>query len=186
MTETFIALGGNLPASGDGPESTLDRAVEMLRTAPGIAVEAVSRWYRSPAFPAGSGPDFVNGAAMLETALAPEKVLALLHAAEARLGRKRLKRWGPRVCDLDLLAQGDRVMPDRATVERWMSLPPARAADETPDRLILPHPRMHERAFVLVPLAEIAPGWRHPILRQSVARMLAALPEEDRASVTPL
>lgn len=186
MTETLIALGSNLCAREEDPESTLGRALDMLRTASGIAVQAVSGWYSSPAFPPGSGPAFVNGAAVLDTALAPEDVLAVLHGVEARLGRKRLKRWGPRVCDLDLLARGDAVIPDRAIVERWMRLPPERAAEETPDRLILPHPRMHERAFVLVPLAGIAPHWRHPLLRQSVAEMLSALPEEDRAAVRPL
>lgn len=155
-----------------------------MLAARGFAVTAVARWRRTPAFPAGAGPDFVNGAAILQAAAAPEAALAALHAVEAELGRERRERWGPRVCDIDLIACGDLVAPDEATLRALMALGDAAQAAPAPDRLILPHPRMHERSFVLAPLADIAPQWKHPVLGLTVVEMLAERPAEERETVT--
>lgn len=171
-----IALGANLPSPAGAPRATLDAALAAL--APEMRVVARSPWYATPAFPPGAGPDFVNGAATIETALAPAAALARLHEIERALGRDRRRRWAPRACDLDLLFCGQDVLPDRATVETWMALDPARQATEAPTGPILPHPRLHERGFVLLTLADVAPDWRHPILGATVAEMLAALPPE--------
>ncbi len=186
MTTALIGLGANLAGEGGGPAATLEAALEMLATRPGVRLAARSRWWRTPAHPPGSGPDFVNGAARLTTTLTPGELLAAMHDVEAALGRQRPARWAPRVCDLDLIAAGARILPDRATLERWMALDLGAAQQVTPPRLILPHPRMHERAFVLVPLAEVAPGWRHPLNGRTVAQMRAALGPRDLAGMRPL
>ena len=88
--------------------------------------------------------------------------------------------------DLDLLAYGDSIRPNVAAVRSWMDLPTQEQQEKAPGQLLLPHPRMHERAFVLVPLAEVAPDWVHPITRRSVSQMRDALPATEREAVCPL
>lgn len=179
----LIALGANRPSEQGSPRETLEAALALL-TARGITVEARSRWMASPAWPAGSGPDYVNGAARLRSGLAPADLLDAVHRVETILGRTRDagERWAARPCDLDLMAHGAMVSPGTLAWRKAETAPP-----EAPrEGLTLPHPQMHRRAFVLAPLAEIAPDWRHPVLGQTVAEMLAALPEADRVAITPL
>ena len=146
----------------------------------------MSRLYQTPAFPPGAGPDFVNGAVAILTQRSAEEILGILHDIEAEAGRTRTLRWGQRVLDLDLIALGGSVRPDKATFDRWRALPLDRQMQEAPRTLILPHPRMQDRSFVLQPLMDVAPDWVHPVLELSVAQMLAARPAEERASVVPL
>ena len=184
-TDMLIALGGNLPGPGGSPEANLVRAVADMAAA-GLELRAISRFYRTPCFPAGAGPDFVNAAALVRSGGDPAEVLAILHAIEAGMGRVRAQRWQERPIDLDLIAAGDLVLPDAATQRHWCDLGPEDQARLAPDRLILPHPRLADRAFVLVPLADIAPGWVHPATGRSVVKMLDDLPEAARADIHPL
>ena len=161
----LVALGANLPTAAYGPpERALAEALRRL-DARGAATRARSRLWRTAPVPASDQPDYVNAVARLETALAPEALLGEMLAVERELGRERRERWGPRTIDLDLLAY-DAVVLDA----------PA---------LTLPHPRLAERAFVLLPLADVAPGWRHPVSGLKVEELIARLPAEARAGVTP-
>jgi 2-amino-4-hydroxy-6-hydroxymethyldihydropteridine diphosphokinase len=182
----LIALGSNQPSPAGDPAATLTSALASLEATEGLHLRATSRFFRTAAFPAGAGPDYINAAAALVSELPPEAVLSQLHNIEAAHQRRREIRWGARSLDLDLLAAEGAILPDRATWQHWCDISPTRQRTEAPKQLILPHPRLHERAFVLVPLAEIAPDWRHPVLALSVSSMLARLPREEVDAATPL
>jgi 2-amino-4-hydroxy-6-hydroxymethyldihydropteridine diphosphokinase len=181
----LIALGGNLPGPRGGPEVAIRAAMEEIGREIGPVV-AASRLYRTPCFPAGAGPEYVNAALRIAGGGDARAILAGLHRIESRHGRARTARWGMRTLDLDLIAVGDQVQPDAATQAHWRALPADLQQMRAPDALILPHPRVQDRAFVLVPLADVAAEWVHPVLGLSVAQMLAARPEEEVAGVVPL
>ncbi|MTH79311.1 2-amino-4-hydroxy-6-hydroxymethyldihydropteridine diphosphokinase [Paracoccus aestuariivivens] len=183
----LIALGGNLHSLAGTPEDTLRAALRQIVGIPSVALTGVSRFWRTPAFPEGSGPDYVNAAACLQTDSAPEALLEAFHRIEADLGRVRQgPRWQSRGIDIDLIAYGGAVLPDAETQLRWLGLPPEQQALSAPETLILPHPRMQDRGFVLFPLAEIAPNWVHPQLKRCVSELLSILPAEAREGIAPL
>ena len=150
MVKCAIALGSNL---GDSKQ-ILNQALEILSQTSGIELISHSSWYET--VPVGPPqPNYVNGCAILETELLPEDLLQILLKIEQQFGRIRQERWGPRILDLDILLYGDLIL-------------------EMPN-LTIPHPRMNERAFVLVPLAEIAAHWIEPISRQTILQLSQAI-----------
>jgi len=142
-----IALGSNL---GDS-FATLEAALNVLAQTPGIVLEARSHWYLTKAV-GPPQPNYLNGCALLQVTLTPQALLDMLLQTEAKFGRVRRERWGARTLDLDLLLFDDVIL-------------------STPN-LQIPHPRMAERAFVLVPLAEIAPHWVEPISGNAIATLV--------------
>ncbi len=155
----YVGLGANLGQ----PEAQLREALERLNAAPEVEVTRVSAFYRNPPLGPPDQPWYVNAVARVRTRLGPEELLRLLQQVETDLGRVRGERWGPRRLDLDLLLYNGEVI-------------------FTPD-LVVPHPEMHCRGFVLVPLAEIAPQAWHPVLGQSAGELLAQLDPAQRAAL---
>jgi 2-amino-4-hydroxy-6-hydroxymethyldihydropteridine diphosphokinase len=159
----LIGIGSNLPSDYGPPRETCAAALDALARE-AIKITARSRWYRSSPVPLSDQPWFVNGVIAVETELEPQALLAALHRVEADFGRaspedRAAKPNAARTLDLDLLAYGDLVR-------------------EGPEPPILPHPRMAERAFVLLPLREIAPDWRHPVSGEALADLIDALSGE--------
>lgn len=157
----LIGIGASLPGpDGAPPRATCAAAARRLAALPGLRLAALSRWWMSaPLPPLPGAPWFVNGVARLEGEMSPGALLDALLAIEAEFGRTRPYPNAPRTLDLDLLDHHGLV---RAT-----------------PRLTLPHPRMTGRAFVLRPLAEVAPDWRHPVSGAGVGELIAALPRQE-------
>lgn len=181
----LIALGSNIPFGYFSVEQTIAGTLDRIGREVGV-IRHRSDLFRTPAFPKGSGPEFLNGAVAVETDLPAAELMSALHGIEKDFGRDRTKRWGPRTLDLDLVAFDDLVLPDRQTHEEWTKMPLEEQMRRVPDGLILPHPRLAERAFVLVPLAQVAANWVHPVTGLSVGAMLDALPKALRDEVVPL
>lgn len=158
----IVALGANLPSEHGDPVQTLKKAVEAMERA-GLVVTGASRiWKTAPVPFDPAQPWYYNGVVAVETSKSAHDLLTLLLMIEQAFGRVRTVRNAPRVLDLDLIAYDDAIIP------------------EGPD-IIVPHPRMHERAFVLMPLSDITADWSHPQTGESLQALLARIPEEQKA-----
>jgi 2-amino-4-hydroxy-6-hydroxymethyldihydropteridine diphosphokinase len=164
----FVGVGANLTHERYGtPQQTLEAALEELRNR-GMQTLRLSGWYRTAPVPLSDQPWYVNAVAEVASDLPADALLAELHAVEAEFGRRRTVPNAARPIDLDLLDYHGEI------------------AAGGPGRAILPHPRMIGRAFVLRPLADLAPDWRHPVTGQAIRELLAALPPDQRVErITP-
>ncbi len=166
----LIAIGSNLSTKlGRAPADTCDWAVERIQSINGLKLQSRSQWYVSapipPAIPPSSQGSYINGVVRCEGDVNPVWLLRQLHLIEAEAGRLRSVPNAARTLDLDLIDANGAILQQ---------------AD-----LILPHPRAHLRAFVLQPVRDVAPEWRHPILGQTAAELLAALPPQQISPLVP-
>ncbi|MSO72201.1 MAG: 2-amino-4-hydroxy-6-hydroxymethyldihydropteridine diphosphokinase [Rhodospirillaceae bacterium] len=150
----LIGIGGNLASPVGDPMTTGKAALARLGVV-GVACLACSPWYESTPVPPSDQPWFINAVAQVSTALGPAELLAALHGVEDEFGRQRAVANAARTLDFDLLAYGDLVREE----------PP-----------LLPHPRLHQRAFVLLPLRDLVPAWRHPVFGLTPAELIERLP----------
>ncbi len=157
----LLGIGGNLPGKYGSPEQAIEAAKGYLECA-GIKIVAASRIWVTEPVPKSDQPWYRNAVFQVETALSPEDILAEIAAIEKAFGRERNERDAARIIDIDLLAYHDQVM-------------------SAPD-LHIPHPRMHQRGFVLYPLRDITRDWAHPVLQKNVCELIAMLPDDYVAS----
>lgn len=159
----LLALGANLSGPAGPPLAQCNSALIALERR-GIRVVRHSRWYDTPPFPPSDQPHYVNGVACVESGFSPERLLAEMLEIEQALGRTRSVPNAARTLDLDLIDYNGQIRPG-------------------PVAPILPHPRLADRAFVLLPLRDVAPDWRHPVTGKSIAELIRALPAGHGASV---
>jgi 2-amino-4-hydroxy-6-hydroxymethyldihydropteridine diphosphokinase len=155
----LIALGSNQSGPWGNPEQTVKRAIAELDRGP-VKLKRASSLIQTTPFGVLNQANFVNGVALIETALSPYSLLRRLHMIERQAGRKRGRRWGPRTLDLDLIDYHGLQMKQKGQVQK---------------ALVLPHPGIAERLFVLEPIAKIAPRWKHPVNHKTAASMIQKL-----------
>jgi 2-amino-4-hydroxy-6-hydroxymethyldihydropteridine diphosphokinase len=167
----LLGLGGNISGAWGQPKDTLLRSLRELSGA-GLRPLCCSAFFRSRPLGPRPQPDFVNAVVLTQASRAPAALLRLVKQLERRAGRRPGRAWGPRPLDIDILDYGGRRLG-------WPPTPERRG------RLVLPHPEAHRRAFVLVPLAQVAPRWRHPVLGATAPALLGRLGWKVRHDLAP-
>ena len=164
----LIGIGGNLPCATFGPpRRTCGAALSLLATR-GVDIIARSRWFESAPVPASDQPWYLNGVAAVTTTLDAAALVAEVLHVEAELGRQRSIPNAPRTIDIDVLAYNDVII-----------------TGDHPGAVEIPHPRLHVRAFVLMPLHDIAPDWRHPVSGAALSKLIEALPKDQTCRPIP-
>ena len=185
MTKCLISCGANIAGPFGEPLETLKIVLEELRIRK-IEVIGKSKFYSSLAFPNPQEPKYLNRCLEITVDFRADDVLTLLKQIEVKMGRREGTRWGSRSCDLDLLSFANQISPSSEVFNFWYKMPLEEQIIAKPNILLLPHPRLQDRAFVLKPLMEFAAEWTHPVLNASVKEMYHALSKEDQDSVKPI
>ena len=185
MTNCLISYGANIPGPFGNPCETLTVVLEQLGEQ-SLEIVKKSRLYSSVAFPDPREPRYLNGCLELKVNCSAINLLVKLQCIEKKMGRRYSSRWSSRICDLDLLSYANLVFPNNNVFNHWYKMPLKKQMINKPANLLLPHPRLQDRAFVLKPLIEIAPNWIHPVLNLSVQEMFDTLPIKEQESVTPI
>ena len=165
MIKYYIALGSNLETENMDRLEILNKALEYFPMF-SISLVKVSSFWESKSYPNNNQPNFINAVSEVQSILNPHQTLCSLKKIEIILGRKVNCRWGSRVLDLDILAAGSLILPNLRIFNRWLKMPLQHQIQNQPNQLILPHPRIQDRLFVLKPLSEIDPSWIHPVLNK--------------------
>ena len=165
MIKYYIALGSNLETENMNRLEILNKALEYFPMF-SISLVKVSSFWESKSYPNKNQPNFINAVSEVESILNPHQTLCSLKKIEIILGRKVNCRWGSRVLDLDILASGSLILPNLRIFNKWLKMPLEKQIQNQPNQLILPHPRIQDRLFVLKPLSEIDPNWTHPVLNK--------------------
>ena len=164
----IIGLGSNLTTENYATsKEILEAAITSLREK-GVKIIKISNFYETEPVPKSNQPWFVNAAIRVATSQCPEELLNTLHGIENELGRVRKERWEARIIDLDLLCYNDRVFPN---LKEWQE----NNIQKMPEGAIIPHARLHERDFVLIPMNDVAGDWMHPVFRKNTQNMLEDL-----------
>lgn len=160
-----IGLGSNLTTEKYlTSKEILEAAISLLREK-GLDVRKVSNFYETEPVPKSDQPWFVNAAIRVETSFAADNLLNILHDVENELGRVRKERWEARIIDLDLLCYNDLIVPNEKI---WLK----KVKEEVLKGVIIPHIRLHERDFVLIPMSDVAADWQHPIFKKNTQKLL--------------
>ena len=178
----LIALGSNISLGRVQPLEIIKRAIAELREIH-INLVSLSRFYETPAYPEGSGPNFINSVIKVEANYSPHRLLQKLHKIEEKFKRQRNSRWAARTLDLDLIAMQGQVLPSNKVFQYWFDLSLGEQKAKIPSELILPHPRIQDRVFVLSPLLDIEPNWIHPILNKTVFELYEELPGQTKKDI---
>ena len=165
MIKYYIALGSNLETKNMDRLEILNKALEYFPMF-SISLVKVSSFWESKSYPNKNQPNFINAVSEVQSILNPHQTLCSLKKIEIILGRKVNSRWGSRVLDLDILAAGSLILPNLRIFNKWLKMPLEKQIQNQPNQLILPHPRIQDRLFVLKPLSEIDPNWIHPVLNK--------------------
>ena len=178
----LIALGSNENLGPLKPLDILKKAIAELKQSE-ISLVSLSRFFESPAYPEGKDPNFVNSVIKIQVNCSSKELLQKLHKIEKNFNRKRDTRWGARTLDLDLLAQDGQIFPNEKIFRQWYTLPLKDQMTKTPKDLILPHPRIQDREFVLLPLLDIEPNWIHPVLLKTALQIYEELNVKAKTSI---
>ena len=183
MNNYVVVLGSNLPSEFGNSAETLKKCAGEMRSYPAICSLLESNWYISSSILDEREPRYVNVGIRFSANLEPKELLNFTSDLENKYGRKRQRRWGPRTCDIDILLCDQLILPDKLNFKKWLNLDLSDQIRIVPNELILPHPRLQERAFFLKPLNDLKPDWIHPFLKMNAKEMLDSLPSNELENI---
>ena len=171
MKKYFIALGSNLETQNLSRQEVINTALGYFSQFNMILIKVSSFW-ESRSYPDKNKPNFINAVSEVLSDLNPYEILYELKTIETKMGRKNNTRWGNRVLDLDIISAGSIILPNSNVFNEWLKMPIQKQIKNQPNELILPHPRIQDRLFVLNPLNEVDPHWTHPVFKKTPLELI--------------